>query len=360
MKEDERYIERCFELAKLGKGKVSPNPLVGAVLVKNGIVISEGYHEIYGSAHAEVNAIKNTSEKTKGATLYCNLEPCCHTNKKTPPCTPLIIKNGISRVVISNVDPNPFVSGNGIEQLKNAGINVTTGILSEKGKEINKFFFKFIKTSKPYVTLKIAASKDGKITREIGTQTQITNRKAQVFVHQLRAEYDAVLIGAGTVKIDNPHLTVREAEGKNPQKIIIDGNLSSPVEADIYNMKDGENTWIFANSKVDKNRLLKFQNKNCKIIQLNENEKHKLKLVEILNYLGKNGISSLLVEGGKEIFSEFVDSKEFDEIILINSKEIFGSGLEALEHEFPNDVVLQKILLLDNNKVSIYQKRIYF
>jgi len=357
---DEKYIERCFELAKRGKGKVSPNPLVGAVLVKDNKVIGEGYHEYFGGPHAEVNAIKNAIGGVKGATLYCNLEPCCHTNKKTPPCTPLIITHGIKKVVISNIDPNPLVSGKGIEQLKDAGIKVVSGILQRKGEEINKFFFKFIRSKLPYVTLKIAASKDGKITRKIGTQTQITNEKAQKFVHQLRAEYDAVLIGANTVKIDNPYLTVRLVEGRNPERIILDGRLKSPVDAAVFSLPDNNKTWLFTKLNSDINSVSRFTDKNINVVQLKQCNKYYLELNSILKYLSDQGISSLLVEGGQNIFSEFIEKELFDEIVLINSNDVFHEGLDAMKQKFPQNVVLLERFSLDDNTVSIYRKRTYF
>ena len=360
MNVDEKYIERCFELAKHGKGKVSPNPLVGAVLVKDNEVIGEGYHEYFGGPHAEVNAIKNAKGDLKEATLYCNLEPCCHTNKKTPPCTPLIIKHGIKKVVISNIDPNPSVSGKGIEQLKEAGIKIVSGILQRKGEEINNFFFKFIRSNLPYVTLKIAASKDGKITRKIGTQTLITNEKAQKFVHQLRAEYDAVLIGANTVKIDNPHLTVRLVEGRNPKRIILDGRLKSPLNAAIFNLPDNDKTWLFTKLNSDKNLISGFTEKNINVVQLKQLNKYCLELSSILEYLSNEGISSILVEGGQNIFSEFIEKELFDEIILINSNDIFHEGLDAIKQKFPEYAVLSERFVLDDNTVSIYRKRTYF
>jgi len=356
---DEKYIERCFELAKHGKGKVSPNPLVGAVLVKDNKVIGEGYHDYFGGPHAEVNAIKNSIGDVKGATLYCNLEPCCHTNKKTPPCTRLIISSGIKKVVISNIDPNPLVNGKGIEQLKEAGIEVVSGILQFQGKELNKFFFKFILSKLPYITLKIAASKDGKITRKIGTKTQITNEKAQKFVHQLRVEYDAVLIGANTVKIDNPHLTVRLVEGRNPKRIILDGRLKSPPNAAIFNLPDNYKTWLFTLLNVDKYLLSGFANKNINLVKFKPFDKYYLELNTVLKYLAEQRINSILVEGGQNIFSEFIERELFDEIILINSNDILYEGLDAMTKKFPNNTLLLERFELDDNNVSIYRKRTY-
>ena len=174
---DKIYIRRCFQLALKSAGYVSPNPLVGCVIVKEGKVIAEGSHEKFGAPHAEINAINSASESVEGATLYCNLEPCCHVRKKTPPCVPELIKNKIKKVVISNTDPNPEVAGNGIEQLRRAGIEVEEGVLEEEGKYLNRFFFKYIRTGLPYVAMKIARSTDGFISAKEGTQTWITGKE---------------------------------------------------------------------------------------------------------------------------------------------------------------------------------------
>ncbi len=174
---DEVFLKRCFELAAKGAGTVSPNPLVGTVIVKNGKVIGEGYHKKYGEPHAEVDAFNNSTEDVKGATLYCNLEPCCHTNKQTPPCVPLIINKKILRVVISNLDPNPEVSGEGIKQLRDAGIEVITDLLKNEGEELNKFYFNYVKKKIPYITLKVAQSIDGKISKSNNEQSWLTGRR---------------------------------------------------------------------------------------------------------------------------------------------------------------------------------------
>ncbi|MBT8387474.1 MAG: bifunctional diaminohydroxyphosphoribosylaminopyrimidine deaminase/5-amino-6-(5-phosphoribosylamino)uracil reductase RibD, partial [Ignavibacteria bacterium] len=252
---DELYLKRCFELAAKGAGTVSPNPLVGTIIVKNGEVIGEGFHQKYGEAHAEVEAINNSAEDSNGSTLYCNLEPCCHTNKQTPPCVPLIISKKISRVVISNLDPNPEVCGEGVKQLRDAGIEVITGLLENKGEELNKFYFNYVKKKIPYITLKVAQSIDGKISKSNNEQSWLTGKESILFVHQQRAVYDAVLVGANTVAVDNPLLTVRNVEGRNPKRIILDGKLSIDLNASILTAEDVENTWILTSYNADKNKI---------------------------------------------------------------------------------------------------------
>jgi diaminohydroxyphosphoribosylaminopyrimidine deaminase/5-amino-6-(5-phosphoribosylamino)uracil reductase len=199
LNQDQKYINDCFKLAKKVRGFVSPNPLVGAVLVKNGKVIGQGYHRKYGGDHAEVNAIKKSNENVSGSTLYCNLEPCCHTNKQTPPCVPLIIQKKIKRVVISNLDPNKSVNGKGLKQLQAAGIEVTTRVLENEGKKLNKFYFKYVEAIFPYVTLKIAQSIDGKIAITNKKQTWLTGKESVKFVHKLRSDYDAIIVGVETM-----------------------------------------------------------------------------------------------------------------------------------------------------------------
>ena len=252
---DQKFIKECFKLAAKGKGYASPNPLVGAVLVKNGKIIGKGYHKNYGEAHAEVNAIKNSKVNVTGSTLYCNLEPCCHKDKQTPPCVPLIIKKKIKRVVISNLDPNKAVNGKGVRQLQAAGIEVTTGVLEKDGSELNKFYFKNIKEKLPYVTLKVAQSIDGKISISKKEQIWLTGKKSVNYVHKLRSEYDAVLVGAGTIKSDNPLLTVRKVKGRDPLRVIIDGKLSIPISSRVIECQVPQKTIIITSNGASERKI---------------------------------------------------------------------------------------------------------
>ncbi|MBD3223943.1 MAG: bifunctional diaminohydroxyphosphoribosylaminopyrimidine deaminase/5-amino-6-(5-phosphoribosylamino)uracil reductase RibD [Caldithrix sp.] len=329
--QDKDFMQKCFKLAQKGRGQVSPNPLVGAVVVKDGHVIGEGYHEQFGGKHAEVNAIESTSAKVDNATLYCNLEPCCHEKKKTPPCTPFIISHNIKRVVIANDDPNPQVAGKGIEQLRQAGIEVETGVLNEEGAYLNRFFFKYIKSGMPYVLLKVAQSVDGYIAAEPGKQTWLTGPEAQTLVHQLRSEYDAVLVGANTVKVDDPSLSVRQVKGRNPLRIILDGQLSSPLSAKIFNDSAPENTWIFTNRESNIQKITVLRQKKVQIVECNGMSNGNLKLEEILRYLAARGINSLLVEGGQSIVSQFLKQHLVDELIVLQSPAILGGGVSTIK-----------------------------
>ncbi len=350
---DEYFLNRCFRLALKGAGQVSPNPMVGSVIVKDGQIAGEGYHKRFGEAHAEKNAIADAGNKCEGATLYCNLEPCSHTNKKTPPCVPAIIKAGISEVVVSNVDPNPAVSGEGLRQLKAAGIKVRAGILEEKGAELNRFFFKHIREKKPWITIKIAQSLDGRLTKQQNRQTWITGEESGKFVHSLRAAYDAALIGSNTVIIDDPQLNVRHVEGRNPLRIVLDAMNESPTEAKMFH-DEGAPVWVFHPEKYkDKAKRLK----NVKYHFLPADEKGFISPSLLIEELGKKGISSLLIEGGAKIFSSFISQAVFDEIIILIAPKIFGSGITILNSEYDGKLqILSQEKLGDDLKLVIRKK----
>ncbi|HSW56468.1 MAG TPA: bifunctional diaminohydroxyphosphoribosylaminopyrimidine deaminase/5-amino-6-(5-phosphoribosylamino)uracil reductase RibD [Ignavibacteriaceae bacterium] len=354
MEDHSKYIRSCFKLAKKGKSRVSPNPFVGAVLVKNGKVIGKGYHKKFGAAHAEVNAIKNSTEDVTGSTLYCNLEPCCHTNKQTPPCVPLIIQKKIKRVVISNPDPNKEVDGKGVEQLREAGIEVISGILEDEGKVLNKFYFKYAQEKIPFITLKIAQSIDGKISLSKKEQTWLTGKESIKYVHKLRSKYDAVLVGANTVKVDDPLLTVRDVKGRNPIRIVIDGKLSIPLNSNILNTNDPDKTWIFTSQNSNQRKLKQLEKKGVKVFSVKTAANGRLNLKSVLKVIAKNRISSVLVEGGQEIFSQFFSQKLFDELIVLQSPKILGKGLSGF-----NSTQLKNLPLLETNRLGQDTKLVY-
>jgi len=354
---DKKFIEQCFKLARKGKGKVSPNPLVGALLVKNGKVIGQGYHKKSGEAHAEVNAIQDATKNVAGATLYCNLEPCCHTNKQTPPCVPLIIQNKIKRVVISTLDPNEDVNGKGVQQLREAGIEALSGILEDDGKGLNKFYFKFVQEKLPFVTLKIAQSIDGKISEAKNKQTWLTGKEAIKYVHKLRSEYDAVLVGANTIIIDNPQLNVREAKGRNPIRVIVDGNLTIPTNSKIFNLSDSEKTWIFTSSNVDVKKVRRIADKGINIFTINSKQNH-FNLKKILKVLADHKITSLLVEGGADIFSQFIEKDLFDEIIVLQAPKILGRGINGFNMKRLKKIQLLKMDNLGKDIRLVYGRKL--
>ena len=352
----EKYMKLCFELAKKGAGNVNPNPLVGAVIVKDDSIISTGYHKKYGSAHAEKNAIYDASVSLSGTTLYCNLEPCMHTNKHTPPCVPAIVSGNIGRVVIANTDPNKKVNGKGIEILKVVGIEVITGILEEEGRELNRFYFKFMETGLPYVTMKIAESLDGKISAKHGMQTWLTGEMSQKYVHTQRSIYDAVLVGANTVNIDNPKLTVRGVEGRNPIRIVLDANLTSRIDSSVFNDNESR-TIICCLSNVNAIKKQKLSESGVELIEFEPDQKNLINLAELLLKLASMKITSLLVEGGRHIFEQFISLELFDEILILKAPVILGKGVDSVSLEKVENLQLSKQEHLGHDILLTYSKR---
>jgi len=330
---DESYIQLSIEIAKKGMGNVSPNPLVGCVIVKNNKIIGAGYHELFGKNHAEINAINSVIENIEGSTMYVNLEPCSHYGK-TPPCVNRIIESKVKKVVIGTRDMNPLVSGNGIKSLKKAGIEVKVGVLEKECIELNKFFFKFITKKAPYVTLKIAQTLDGRIADQNGDSKWITSIDSRRYVHILRSKYDAVLIGSNTVLKDNPNLTVRLVEGRNPKRIIADTKLSLKLDHKIFNSNTDKRLIILTSEKSTsrERKIKRLQSMGVKILFIKENEDGLIDLRSALKELGKHKISSLLVEGGGKMFTSLIKENLFDNILLFIAPKILGSGLSAIEN----------------------------
>ncbi len=330
---DESYIQLAIEIAKKGMGKVSPNPLVGCVIVKNNKIIGAGFHEEYGKNHAEINAINSSIENIEGATLYVNLEPCSHYGK-TPPCVEKIIENKIKKVVIGTRDMNPLVSGKGIKALKKAGIEVKVGISEKECIELNKFFFKYITKKIPYVTLKIAQTLDGKIADQNRDSKWITSISSRRIVHTLRSKYDAVLIGSNTVEKDDPNLTVRLVEGRNPKRIIADTNLSLNLNHKIFSGNTDRNLIILTSEKsaTKERKIKRLQNSGAKILFIKENENGLIDLKSALRELGKHKIASLLIEGGSKMFTSIIRENLYDNIFLFLAPKILGTGLSAVDN----------------------------
>jgi diaminohydroxyphosphoribosylaminopyrimidine deaminase/5-amino-6-(5-phosphoribosylamino)uracil reductase len=327
---DESYIQLALEIAKKGKGKVSPNPMVGAILVKDDKIIGAGYHKVFGGSHAEINAINNAKQNVEGSTLYINLEPCSHQGK-TPPCVDAIIQNKIKRVVIGTLDMNPAVSGKGIKKLKQAGLEVKVGILEKECVELNKFFFKFITKKLPFITLKVAETLDGKIADKHWDSKWVTSMPSRRFVHTLRSEYDAVLVGTSTVKIDNPSLTVRYVEGRDPKRVIIDSQLKLKTDLKIFNNAEGHLIIVTSvNCQSKKKRIDSLTKKGINILFAKENKNGTLNLRNLLEELAKNNIASLLVEGGQQIYTSFIRENMFDDIIIFIGPKFLGDGLSIV------------------------------
>jgi len=341
---DEIYIKECIELAQKGIGKVSPNPLVGCVIVKDGKIISRGYHSEFGKDHAEVNAIKNAKGvDLTGATVYVNLEPCS-IYSKTPPCCDLLIEKKVSRVVCGTKDYNPLINGNGIKKLRKAGIDVKVGVLKDECLRLNEKFFKYVKTKMPYVTLKIAQTLDGKISSGYYDKNKISSLEAQKYVHRLRLENDAILVGSGTIKKDNPYLTLRHVKGRQPYRVILNSNLDISLKSNVLNDDFVDKTILIVSNNSYKNKIKiidKLINKGVRVYPLKLMRNDLFDLNEVLELLGEIEISSVLVEGGSKIFTQFVLQKCFDEINMFISPKIYGKGIFSIDPEINKFINLQ-------------------
>ncbi len=342
---NELLMQRCLELAQKGLGRVKTNPLVGALLVYNDKIIGEGYHEVYGEAHAEVNAIANVKKEhqklIKDAILYVNLEPCCH-HGKTPPCVDLILQHQIKKVVVANVDPNPLVAGQGIEKLRSKGVDVINGVLEKNGKELNKRFFVNFLKKRPFILLKWAESQDGFIATEDRKRTKISADYTKYLVHQWRSEEMAIMVGTNTAQYDNPKLNVRYWAGHNPMRILIDKSCRIDLHNNIFNKEFGD-TIVYTAQKMipDKTNVIAVQ------IDFDEHL-----LTNILKDLYKKGIASVLIEGGKQLLESFLKQGLWDEARVIKSKLELQKGIKAPRIE--NGILSNQYKLL-SDQITIYR-----
>jgi diaminohydroxyphosphoribosylaminopyrimidine deaminase/5-amino-6-(5-phosphoribosylamino)uracil reductase len=312
-------MEKALELAGKGRSQVSPNPAVGALIVKNGKIIGEGYHQGKGTAHAEIAAIESATEKVEGSTLYCTLEPCSsmYSGKQNSPCTERIVREKISRVVISMIDPNPKVNGRGIQFLQDSGIEVITGILEKKTKILNEVFIKNQEVSLPFVHLKIAQTVDGKIATIDNDSKWITDEEARKDVHIIRSHYDSLLIGSGTVETDNPLLTVRYGIEKKVKRILLNRNLSVSPDSHIFTNQNTNSTCIFCREGLNAQLKEPFRKKGIEIAEIPTDNNGFLDLTIMLREIYRKGITSILVEGGSRIFTSFIKARLFDKFLFI-------------------------------------------
>ncbi|MCQ6956963.1 bifunctional diaminohydroxyphosphoribosylaminopyrimidine deaminase/5-amino-6-(5-phosphoribosylamino)uracil reductase RibD [Mucilaginibacter aquariorum] len=320
----EIYMQRCLDLAALGAGSVSPNPMVGAVIVHDDKIIGEGYHQKYGEAHAEVNAVKmvtdrygNHADLLKQSTIYVSLEPCAHYGK-TPPCADLIIKHQIPKVVVGCRDPFPQVDGKGIEKLQAAGIEVTTGVLEKECQWLNRRFFTRVQKQRPYIILKWAQTADGFFAPADGTQHWITGPEARKLVHQWRAEEDAILVGKNTVLADNPQLNVRYVEGKSPKRVVIDRRLELSKTLNAFDQS--VETLIFNEVKTD------IDGKN-KYIALEDFDRFVPQYILFQLYL--QDIQSVIIEGGAHTLNSFINAGLWDEARIFTGSSVLKDGIKA-------------------------------
>ena len=339
--DDSKYIQRALELAKLGVGNVNPNPLVGAVIVKDDVVIGEGYHQKYGEPHAEINAFSSLTESATGATLYVTLEPCSHFGK-TPPCVDSVISAGIARVVVGSLDPNPLVAGRSITKMREAGIDVEIGVLQAECDALNAVFFHYITTKTPYVIMKYAMTADGKIATKTGASRWITGVVARNRVHEDRHRYSGIMVGVGTVLADDPMLDCRLEHGKNPTRIICDSMLRTPVSSRIMETATQIPTVILTTS-VNTERHKSYLEKGCKIVSI-PSKNGRLDLEIGLQLLGEMGIDSILLEGGATLNASMLEAGLVQKVQTYLAPKIFGGitaptpvaglGVESPDHAY--------------------------
>lgn len=320
------FMERAILLAEKGRGHTAPNPVVGALVVKNGSIVAEGYHGFFGGPHAEVEALRRAGSASRGSTLYVNLEPCS-TYGKTPPCTRLLKERGIRHVVLASQDPNPLHRGRGIQELRRHGIRVTSGILGGQARRQNEIFFKWVITGLPFVAVKMAETLDGKIAARGGESRWITGKEARQRVHRLRGGHQAVLVGARTALIDNPRLDVRIRGAVQPVRIVIDRKLSVPLTHRLFRTGDGKIIVITGETAFKRN-FSRYERRNIGLLAV-RSANRRLDLGDLLAKLAQMGISSLLVEGGGETAARFLEERLVDKIYFFVAPKILG-GKEAV------------------------------
>ena len=326
---DEIFMKKALRLAVRGVGKTSPNPMVGALVVRGRKILGKGYHRRYGEDHAEVIALKNAKGVVRGTSMYVTLEPCCH-HGWTPPCVDALIGAGIGRVVIGTPDPNPKVSGRGIQILRDRGIRVKVGVLEERCRKLNEAYFKFIQTGIPFVTLKFAQSLDGRIATKTGNSQWISSPETLRLAHRMRSIHDGVLVGIGTALADDPSLTVRLVKGNNPQRIIVDGRLRMPLTAKVLNDEMVDRTIIAVEEGANQKKARDVQDLGAEILWVARNRRGELDLNDLLKQLGKMGVTSILVEGGARVITSFLRERLVDKIIIVIAPKLIGEGIEAI------------------------------
>lgn len=320
------YMHLALEIAKKGLGHTSPNPMVGCVVVKDGKIMTDGFHEKFGGYHAERNALINCDEDLTGADLYVTLEPCCH-HGKTPPCTDIIIERGIGRVFIGAMDPNPKVAGNGVRILKEHGIEVETGILEKECMELNEVFMHYIEEKKPYIAMKYAMTMDGKIATFTGDSKWVTGEKAREHVHQLRKRYSAIMVGIGTVLVDNPMLNCRIEEGVDPVRVVCDSHLRIPIESRlVQTAKEIRTIAAYAVGEEEKQKEL--ESAGVELLRCEQNENGTIDFRSLVRELGEMGIDSILIEGGGTFHGTVLKSGLVDRIYCYIAPKLIG-GKEA-------------------------------
>lgn len=350
-----------MQLAEMGRGFTSPNPLVGAVIVKDGSIIAEGYHRRFGEPHAEIEALNQTGDAARGSTVYVTLEPCCHYGK-TPPCTRALIDAGVTKVVMAMEDPNPLVAGMGKAELEAAGILVETGILVERAKKINEWFIKFTTTGVPFFLAKAAMTLDGKISTRAGHSRWITGQQTRQYVHWLRAGVDAVMVGSKTVQADDPMLTTRlsSANGRDPIRLVIDGNARISPQSKLFKSSSTAPAFVIVKTTADHRKKESLRAAGAELLEI-EPKDGKIDLLKAARELGKRGIASVMIEGGGALLAAAFEAGIVDKALFFVAPKIFGgkdaptpvegTGVEKVEdavglrdisvNRFGDDIVIE-------------------
>jgi diaminohydroxyphosphoribosylaminopyrimidine deaminase/5-amino-6-(5-phosphoribosylamino)uracil reductase len=372
--DDDGFMSRALELAGRGQGRTSPNPMVGAVVVKAGRIVGEGYHEAAGHAHAEVNALDAAGARAAGATLYVTLEPCNHTGR-TPPCTEKILAAGIRRLVVAMADPNPHVSGGGIDFLRKQGIEVTTGLQEARARRLNEAFVTYITTGRPFVVVKCAATLDGRIATGSGDSKWVSGRQSRDYVHRLRHAMDAVLVGVETIGCDDPQLTTRlpGGEGRHPLRIVLDTHLRISDEARVLQPEDGAGTVIVTGPSVSRDRVEQIAGDGVRVMTAPV-KGNRIDLDALMPLLGRMQITSVLIEGGGAVIGSAFRDRVVDKILFFYAPKIYGGddgvpicrgsgphrmqdclAVEAIEvRRFDDDILIEGYL--DRQKPSVLQQ----
>lgn len=368
---DRHYMKRALELAENGIGRTNPNPLVGAVIVKGSRIIGEGWHEQYGQAHAEVNAIHNVEvnannpegTNAEGSTVYVNLEPCCHYGK-TPPCTELLIGKRVKRVVIGTLDPNPLISGRGVQRLRDAGIEVTIGVMEQECKKFNEVFFTYIQKHRPFVVLKAAMSLDGKIAAPSGESKWITEEEARRDVQRLRNRYSAIMVGVETVIRDDPELTCRMDGGRNPLRIILDSSLRIPPDRKVLTDQQANRTMIACTERASPEKADQLKALGLELLYCRSKD-NRIDLEDLMEKLGRLSIDSILLEGGAAVNDSAFSQGIVDKIILYVAPKIIGGeksktivgglGIDRLDQAHPLYIASME-RVGEDMKITAYRK----
>lgn len=318
---DNEYMSLALKLAEKGCGLTAPNPMVGAVIVKDGKIIGQGWHQRYGQPHAERNALSACTESPEGATMYVTLEPCCHYGKQ-PPCVDAILQSGISRVVVGSADPNPLVSGKGIQILQQNGVSITQGVMKEECDRLNEVFFHYIQTKLPFVVMKYAMTLDGKIATSSGESKWITGEQARAHVQRQRHKYTAIMVGVGTVLADDPLLTCRIEGGKSPIRIICDSNLRTTIDSQVV-ATAGQTPTIIASCCDDEEKHLAYIKAGCEILTVPGKDGH-VDLPKLMKLLGERNIDSILLEGGGTLNWSALESGIVNKVQAYIAPKLFG------------------------------------